>query len=170
MRSGGVDRLFGLRRVGKIDAAELDFGFHRRHLRRRVIHAGYPSAPRKRRLRDHLAERARGAGHDNDFSIHDRSPGPRGGTEPTLPPGEIDLQCCNSAPQCRRSLPSKRRFTCPTRPRVATFLTGSFASNSSFGTWCRALKDQRKIKIVAIGSSLTAGEGDVVPYPYRLEL
>jgi acyl-CoA thioesterase I len=34
----------------------------------------------------------------------------------------------------------------------------------------QALKDQRKIKIVAIGSSSTAGEGDVVPYPYRLEL
>jgi acyl-CoA thioesterase-1 len=34
----------------------------------------------------------------------------------------------------------------------------------------QALKFQRKIKIVAIGSSSTAGEGDVVPYPYRLEL
>ena len=34
----------------------------------------------------------------------------------------------------------------------------------------RALRYQRKIKIVAIGSSSTAGEGDVVPYPYRLEL
>jgi hypothetical protein len=33
----------------------------------------------------------------------------------------------------------------------------------------QALKSQRKIKIVAIGSSSTAGEG-VVPYPYRLEL
>ena len=34
----------------------------------------------------------------------------------------------------------------------------------------RSLKLQRKIKIVAIGSSSTAGEGDVVPYPSRLEL
>jgi len=34
----------------------------------------------------------------------------------------------------------------------------------------QALKHQRKVKIVAIGSSSTAGEGDVVPYPYRLEL
>jgi hypothetical protein len=34
----------------------------------------------------------------------------------------------------------------------------------------QALRYQRKIKIVAIGSSSTAGEGDVVPYPYRLEL
>ncbi|HEV7603069.1 MAG TPA: SGNH/GDSL hydrolase family protein [Bradyrhizobium sp.] len=33
----------------------------------------------------------------------------------------------------------------------------------------QALKCQRKIKIVTIGSSSTAGEG-VVPYPYRLEL
>ena len=34
----------------------------------------------------------------------------------------------------------------------------------------RSLKRQRKIKIVAIGSSSTAGEGNIVPYPYRLEL
>ena len=34
----------------------------------------------------------------------------------------------------------------------------------------RSLKLQRKIRIVAIGSSSTAGEGDVVPYPARLEL
>jgi acyl-CoA thioesterase I len=33
-----------------------------------------------------------------------------------------------------------------------------------------ALKYQSKIKIVAIGSSSTAGEGDIVPFPYRLEL
>jgi len=33
-----------------------------------------------------------------------------------------------------------------------------------------SLKQQRKIKIVAIGSSSTAGEGDIVPFPFRLEL
>jgi acyl-CoA thioesterase I len=33
-----------------------------------------------------------------------------------------------------------------------------------------ALRRERKIKIVAIGSSSTAGEGHIVPYPYRLEL
>jgi lysophospholipase L1-like esterase len=33
-----------------------------------------------------------------------------------------------------------------------------------------ALKHERKIRIVAIGSSSTAGEGDIVPYPSRLEL
>jgi hypothetical protein len=33
-----------------------------------------------------------------------------------------------------------------------------------------ALKRQRKIKIVAVGSSSTAGEGGIVPFPYRLEL
>jgi len=32
------------------------------------------------------------------------------------------------------------------------------------------LMRQRKTKIVAIGSSSTAGEGDVIPYPHRLEL
>jgi acyl-CoA thioesterase I len=34
----------------------------------------------------------------------------------------------------------------------------------------QALKFQRKIRIVAIGSSSTAGEGKVVPYPCRLEM
>jgi hypothetical protein len=34
----------------------------------------------------------------------------------------------------------------------------------------RSLKLLRKIKIVAVGSSSTAGEGDVVPYPAGLEL
>jgi acyl-CoA thioesterase I len=33
-----------------------------------------------------------------------------------------------------------------------------------------ALNGRRKIKIVAIGSSSTAGEGDVIPFPHRLEL
>jgi acyl-CoA thioesterase-1 len=33
-----------------------------------------------------------------------------------------------------------------------------------------ALGRQRKIKIVAIGSSTTAGESGVIPYPHRLEL
>jgi acyl-CoA thioesterase-1 len=33
-----------------------------------------------------------------------------------------------------------------------------------------SLKKQRKIRIVAIGSSSTAGEADVLPYPSRLEM
>jgi acyl-CoA thioesterase I len=33
-----------------------------------------------------------------------------------------------------------------------------------------SLKKQRKIRIVAIGSSSTAGEADIVPYPSRLEM
>jgi acyl-CoA thioesterase-1 len=33
-----------------------------------------------------------------------------------------------------------------------------------------ALDRQRKIRIVAIGSSSTAGEGNTIPYPHRLEL
>ena len=34
----------------------------------------------------------------------------------------------------------------------------------------QSLKNQRKVKVVAIGSSSTAGEGNIVPYPARLEL
>ena len=75
MRRDRIDGLFGLRRIGKIDAAEFDPVVGRRDLRRRVIHAGHPRAPRQRHLRDHLAQRARGAGHDNDFSVHDRISG-----------------------------------------------------------------------------------------------
>jgi len=33
-----------------------------------------------------------------------------------------------------------------------------------------SLKRQRKIKIVAIGSSSTAGEGTILPFPFRLQL
>ncbi|WP_024506103.1 hypothetical protein [Bradyrhizobium sp. ARR65] len=35
--------------------------------------------------------------------------------------------------------------------------------------FARCLRAPERIKIVAIGSSSTAGEGDIVPYPYRLE-
>jgi acyl-CoA thioesterase-1 len=34
----------------------------------------------------------------------------------------------------------------------------------------QSLDSRRKIKIVAIGSSSTAGENDIIPYPHRLEL
>jgi acyl-CoA thioesterase-1 len=34
----------------------------------------------------------------------------------------------------------------------------------------QALRNQRKVKVVAIGSSSTAGEGDIVPYASRLEM
>jgi len=34
----------------------------------------------------------------------------------------------------------------------------------------QSLKSQRNVKIVAIGSSSTAGEGNIVPYPCRLEM
>lgn len=34
----------------------------------------------------------------------------------------------------------------------------------------RSLKTQRRTKVVAIGSSSTAGEGDLMPFPARLEL
>src|ERR1700681_2475415 len=34
----------------------------------------------------------------------------------------------------------------------------------------KALLDEAPVRIVAIGSSSTAGRGDVVPYPHRLEM
>jgi acyl-CoA thioesterase I len=36
--------------------------------------------------------------------------------------------------------------------------------------FAESLKQQRKIRIVAIGSSSTAGEGNIIPFPFRLEL
>ena len=74
MRGGGVDRLPGLRGIGQVDAAEFDPLRRRRHLRRCMIDAGDTGAARQRFLGDDLAERARRAGDDNDFSVHDGSP------------------------------------------------------------------------------------------------
>jgi hypothetical protein len=53
--------------------------------------------------------------------------------------------------------------TCDTAPDLVNF-------NFPFPHLTEALKRKRKIKIVAIGSSSTAGEGHIVPYPCRLEL
>jgi len=71
MRRDSVDGLFGLNRVGKIDAADIDPIFCRSDLCRCVIHAGDARTPRQRHFRNDLAQRARSAGDDNDFSVHD---------------------------------------------------------------------------------------------------
>ena len=70
MRRGGIDRLFGLRAVGEVDAAEFDPLGSCGDLRGRMIDAGHPRAARDRGFRDHLAERAQRAGDDDHFSIH----------------------------------------------------------------------------------------------------
>ncbi len=59
MRRSRIDRFFGRRRIGQIDAAEFEPVWRCRDLRRRVVDAGYPSAARQRLFGDHLAERAR---------------------------------------------------------------------------------------------------------------
>ncbi len=56
MRSDSVDRLLGLRRIGKIDAAEFDPVRCRRDLRGRMIQAGHARTPRQRLVRNHLSE------------------------------------------------------------------------------------------------------------------
>ena len=71
MLCGSLDRRLRLRRVGQVDAADLDALGRRRQLRGRVIDAGDPRAARLRDVGDHLAKRAERAGHDNDFSLHD---------------------------------------------------------------------------------------------------
>jgi hypothetical protein len=59
-----------LRRVGEIDAAEFDPVLRLRDLGSCVIYAGHACASRERRLSDYPPESARGAGHDNNFSVH----------------------------------------------------------------------------------------------------
>ena len=73
-RRDRVDGLFSLRGVGEIDATQLHALRRIRDLRFGVIHPGHPRAAGQSCFRDHLAECARGAGDDNDFSVHGRSP------------------------------------------------------------------------------------------------
>ena len=61
-------------------------------------------------------------------------------------------------------------FTCPHAPRPCDTHADLFNFKHALPHLTESLKKQRKIKIVAIGSSSTAGETDVVPYPSRLEM
>ena len=58
----------------------------------------------------------------------------------------------------------------PAAPRVCDTHADLFNFRHALPNLTESLKQRRKIKIVAIGSSSTAGEGDVVPYPSRLEM
>jgi hypothetical protein len=58
MRRDRIDRLFGRRRVGQIDAAEFEPVCGGRKLRRRVVDTGDPCAARQCLIGNHLAERA----------------------------------------------------------------------------------------------------------------
>ena len=75
MRRGGIDRLFGLRRVREVDAADLDPVRGHCCLRWRIIDARHPGATRERLFCDYLPKRAQGAGHHNYFSVHDLASG-----------------------------------------------------------------------------------------------
>ena len=82
MRRGSGDRLAGLGRVGEVDAAEFEQISRGRNLRRRMIDARNPRAPRQRFVHDHPTERTQRARHDNDFSVHEGPP-PAGERERT---------------------------------------------------------------------------------------
>jgi hypothetical protein len=58
----------------------------------------------------------------------------------------------------------------PAAPRPCNTHADLFSFQHDLPHLTESLKKQRKIKIVAIGSSSTAGEGDVMPYPPRLEM
>ena len=58
----------------------------------------------------------------------------------------------------------------PSAPRLCDAHLDLFNFSYPLPHLADSLKQQRKIRIVAIGSSSTAGEGDVVPYPLRLQM
>ena len=58
----------------------------------------------------------------------------------------------------------------PSAPRPVTHISISSISAIRFDTWQTASARQRTIRIVAMGSSSTAGKGDVVPLSVRLEM
>ena len=112
MRRRGINCFPGMGRIGQIDAAEFKQVCRGWDLRRRMIDACNPGAPRQRFVNDHLAERAQRARHDNDFSIHEGPP-PAGKRERTLS-GVFHWQCgellhgtnCLTRPNCREPRPS----------------------------------------------------------------
>jgi acyl-CoA thioesterase-1 len=57
----------------------------------------------------------------------------------------------------------------PAEPRPCDTHADLFNFEHELPNLTESLKARRKIKIVAIGSSSTAGEGDIAPYPSRLE-
>ena len=61
-------------------------------------------------------------------------------------------------------------FSCPTSPRPCVSHPDLVAFKYPLPHLAQSLKRQRGTRIVAIGSSSTAGEGNIVPYPHRLEL
>src|SRR5882672_10744912 len=169
MRRGGIDRLLRRGRIGQVDAAEFELLMRRRYLRRRVVHACQAGAARQRLFGDDPAERTEGAGHDNDFSVHDEPPyadekgthtsaerisfamrrisHPNAGIEQNIPAEDDEMndvsRSCDKHPDLTNF---KHRL-----PRLKA-----------------ALQSNRKVRIVAIGSSSTAGVGSVLPYPPRL--
>lgn len=58
----------------------------------------------------------------------------------------------------------------PPEPRRCNTHADLFSFEHKFPNLAESLLQRRKTKIVAIGSSSTAGEGDILPYPARLEM
>lgn len=58
----------------------------------------------------------------------------------------------------------------PDEPRSCDTHSDLFNFKHRLPGFAESLKRQRKVRIVAIGSSSTMGEGDVVPFPSRLQM
>src|SRR5258708_5170344 len=96
----------------------------------------------------------------------------RGEGGSTLPPCEIHLQCCEIL---RRNAAHKGSFpqteaSMPDVPRPCDSHLDLVGFKYSLPHLAQSLESQRKTRIVAIGSSSTAGADGIVPFPSRLEL
>src|SRR6266702_3498431 len=173
MRGRLVDRLLGLGRIGQIDAAEFNPLGRRGRLRACVIDAGDAGALRQRFLGDHLAERARRAGDDDDFSVHKE--GLRKRTEKEAH-NMVRRNSFAMLPISRRNAIQLQIVTAKRGARMVDDLALADLPDEVIGfkyplpCLARAIRDGGPIKIVAIGSSSTAGRADVVPYPHWLEM
>src|SRR5262249_25479402 len=177
MRCGCVDRLLGRSRVRKIDAAELDPLGRGRHLRRCVIDAGDARATFLRGFGDHPAERAQRSRDDDDFSVHDHFSAT--GSRSTLAPVENHLQwsCISRRNGLATSDSKAGMIHMVDTPQACDPHFDLFQFAHPLRHLTESICRGRRTKIVAIGSSSTAGEPTapdwqvkIVPYPARPEL
>ena len=172
MRRGGGDRFPGLRGVGQVDAAKLKRVGRGRNLRRRMIDAGDPRAERQCLFRDDLPSAPSAPVTTTTLpsmlDLHLREAA-------ALAPGAFQLQCSriprpNAAYAMNQFPPMDCSHGRNRRPMQTRMPISSMFRISASASDARASRNAaRTIKIVAIGSSSTAGEGDLVPYPARLE-
>ncbi len=169
MRGRLVDRSGRMHGVGEVDATEFDTIGRRRKLRGGVIDAGDARAAREGLRGDHFAKRAEGAGDDDGFSVHG---GLREAQQAATHYDQADF-ICNAGPISPPTYAAfvswrqpARMFEMPdtevdakpiSRDRTVEFQLPELPCLG------RRIDGGGPIKIVAMGSSSTAGRADVLP-------